>query len=309
MVLDMAKPMNKENTIWPGMRGRDAVRKSTPTVDILHVFTIDSSEIQFYRESQLAIGWTESKCKEWDELAKEDHAYHLSTEEFKRYQGPRYLTLKKSGKNGPMRLRPDFRAAVSLKNRLHYESGEQVEEPIFPDQYRIWSPSSSTSWWDKSEWNSKRAHKNFLSDLLSVTVGFVYSRWRSTVADGVCRQIHTRHFSHALGTIHFMYLTLHGSSVCVRASFHLHVIHDVCLIVRWLFLRYVLLRVSFRCLPLLFHTLPVLCLALHFQCRHRRGLKPLHFRRMRSIVPWRYTILSPKWTEVSKVQRPGCTPR
>ena len=25
-----------------------------------------------YRESQLAIGWTEQKCKKWDELAKED---------------------------------------------------------------------------------------------------------------------------------------------------------------------------------------------------------------------------------------------
>ena len=25
------------------------------------------------RESQLAIGWSEQKCKEWDELAKEDH--------------------------------------------------------------------------------------------------------------------------------------------------------------------------------------------------------------------------------------------
>ena len=29
------------------MRGRDAVRKSTPKVDILHLFTIDFSEIQF----------------------------------------------------------------------------------------------------------------------------------------------------------------------------------------------------------------------------------------------------------------------
>ena len=28
-----------------------------------------------YRESQLAIGWSEQKCKEWDELAKEDHTY------------------------------------------------------------------------------------------------------------------------------------------------------------------------------------------------------------------------------------------
>ena len=30
-----------------GMRGRDAVRKSTPKVNILHVFTIDFSDIQF----------------------------------------------------------------------------------------------------------------------------------------------------------------------------------------------------------------------------------------------------------------------
>ena len=47
MVLDMAKPKFKESTIWLGMRGRDAVRKSTLKVDILQVFTIDSSEIQF----------------------------------------------------------------------------------------------------------------------------------------------------------------------------------------------------------------------------------------------------------------------
>ena len=29
-----------------------------------------------------------------------------------------------------MKLRSDFRAAVSKKNRLHHESSEQVEEPI-----------------------------------------------------------------------------------------------------------------------------------------------------------------------------------
>ena len=43
-----------------------------------------------------------------DELAKQDHTYHLSKEEFKRYQGQWCLTLNKSGKNGPMRLRSDF---------------------------------------------------------------------------------------------------------------------------------------------------------------------------------------------------------
>ena len=40
-----------------------------------------------YRESQLAIEWTEQKCKEWDELAQEDHTYRLTPEEKKRYQG------------------------------------------------------------------------------------------------------------------------------------------------------------------------------------------------------------------------------
>ena len=72
-----------------------------------------------YRESQLATGWTEQKCKVMDELAKEDHTYHLSPEEHRRYQGQRYLTLNNPGENGPMRLRSDFRAAVSTNNRLH----------------------------------------------------------------------------------------------------------------------------------------------------------------------------------------------
>ena len=88
------------------------------------------------RESQLAIGWTEQKCKEWDELAKEDHTYHLTREEKRRYKGQWYLTLNKAGKNGPMKLRSDYRATVMMKNRLHHEPGEPVEEPIHPDQQR-----------------------------------------------------------------------------------------------------------------------------------------------------------------------------
>ena len=47
MVLDMARPKNKQSTIWPGMRGRDAERKSTLKVNISQIFTIDFSEIQF----------------------------------------------------------------------------------------------------------------------------------------------------------------------------------------------------------------------------------------------------------------------
>ena len=134
-----------------------------------------------YRESQLAIGSTEQKFKEWDELAKEDQTYRLNPEEKKRNQGQWYLTLNKSGKNGPMKLRSDFRAAVSIKNRLHHESGEQIEEPINPGQQRriqqgqelfsedyfssarvdqhtgwqYWPSSTSSSLWYASEWSWK----------------------------------------------------------------------------------------------------------------------------------------------------------
>ena len=107
------------------------------------------------RESQLLIGWTEQKCIEMDELAQGDHTYRLPTKEFKRYQGQWFLTLK-SGKNALVRLRPDFRAAVPLKNRLYRESGEEIAEPISPAHYRRWHSSSSASWWDtsKSWWSS-----------------------------------------------------------------------------------------------------------------------------------------------------------
>ena len=47
MVLTTARPRYKKSTIKLGMRRRDAVRKSTLKVNILLVFTIDFSEIQF----------------------------------------------------------------------------------------------------------------------------------------------------------------------------------------------------------------------------------------------------------------------
>ena len=113
------------------MRGRDA---ATEMLDSQggHFTGVHDRFLRdpVYRESELAIGWTEQQCKEMDELAKEDHTYLLTPEGKRRYQGQWYLTLNKSGTNGPMRLRSGFRAAVSDKNRLHRELGEQVEESI-----------------------------------------------------------------------------------------------------------------------------------------------------------------------------------
>ena len=91
-----------------------------------------------FRDSQLKTGWTEEKCIEMDKLAQEDHSYRLSREEYLRYQKHWYLTLNKLSKNAPMRLRSDFRAAVTIMNRLHRESGEERAEHIPFHQYQRW---------------------------------------------------------------------------------------------------------------------------------------------------------------------------
>ena len=49
-----------------------------------------------YRESQLAIGWSEQQCKEWDEFAREYHKNKLTPKEKKRYKGQWYLTCEQS---------------------------------------------------------------------------------------------------------------------------------------------------------------------------------------------------------------------
>ena len=88
MVLDMAKTevQTEYHMAW------DAWKSCCKKVDSQgeHFTGIDDRFLRdpVNRESQFVIGWTEQKCKEMDELAKENNSYHLSTEEFKkRYQG------------------------------------------------------------------------------------------------------------------------------------------------------------------------------------------------------------------------------
>ena len=67
-----------------------------------------------YRDSQLKIG----------------HSYCPSSEEFERFSQNWYITLNKSDRNAPMKLRSDFREALTSMHRLHRESGEER-----PDQF------------------------------------------------------------------------------------------------------------------------------------------------------------------------------
>ena len=70
MVLDMAKPKNRESTIQPGMRGRDAARKLTLKVDILHIFTIEFSEIQLIVNHNSQSDGQNRSAKRWTNLKK-----------------------------------------------------------------------------------------------------------------------------------------------------------------------------------------------------------------------------------------------
>ena len=110
-----------------------------------------------YRDSQLKIGWTEETCIAMDKSAQESHSHCPLPEEFERCRKNWYITLNKSGRNAPMKLRSDFREALTNMHRLHRESGEERPEPIPLYQYQRWhSPSSSTStslWqWNEHWW-------------------------------------------------------------------------------------------------------------------------------------------------------------
>ena len=69
----------QKSTIWLGMRGRDAVRKSTLKVNIWQVFTIDFFRDPVYHESQLACRDAQNqRCKELDELGKKKTIHIVS---------------------------------------------------------------------------------------------------------------------------------------------------------------------------------------------------------------------------------------
>ena len=80
-------------------------------------FTIDFSEIQLIVNLSSQSDGQKKSAKSGMNLQKK--TIHIISLQRKRKD------TKDAGKNGPMKLRSDFRAAVLMKNRLHHESGEQ----------------------------------------------------------------------------------------------------------------------------------------------------------------------------------------
>ena len=73
----------------------------------------------------------EEVCRRWDVLADEDHAYHMSQEEYIYYRNNWWLHLNKSGNDTqPLRKRLDFKQALSTLKRLLQEAGGEQIEPV-----------------------------------------------------------------------------------------------------------------------------------------------------------------------------------
>ena len=134
-----AKLRHRKSISWPTMLEGDVSKRN------LKDFTIASNEFQHIVIRNSKICWTEEKCIEMDKLAQENRSFCPSSEEFDRYRKNLYITLIKSGRNAPLKLRSDFREALTDIHRLHRESGEERPEPIPLYQYQRWRSSSSSS--------------------------------------------------------------------------------------------------------------------------------------------------------------------
>ena len=139
------KTEHRKSISWPTTRGRDVSKR------ILMEFTIVSNEIQYIVSRNSKLAGPRRSASRWINWHRKTipTANPLRSERCERNW---YISLNKSGSNAPMKLRSDFRTAVTIMNRLHRESGEERPEPILFHQYQRWhsSSSSSTSWW---QWN------------------------------------------------------------------------------------------------------------------------------------------------------------
>ena len=144
MVIVIVKLKHRSSISSPIMQERDVSKR------VFKEFTIAFRKIQNFVIRNSKIDRTEAKCIDMDELAQKDFTYRLSPEEFERCKQTWSISLNKSGRNAPMKLRSDFSEALTKMHRLHRESGEERRAPILFYQFQKWHPlssSSSTSWW------------------------------------------------------------------------------------------------------------------------------------------------------------------
>ena len=73
-----------------------------------------------FRERMLENNRDEDVCREWDDLAEQDHTFRTSESEYCHYRQNWWISLNKSENNTePVRKRSDFNQALSTLNHLH----------------------------------------------------------------------------------------------------------------------------------------------------------------------------------------------
>ena len=87
----------------------------------------------------------ENVCLKWDDLAGQDFIYRMSETEYFHYRQNWWISLNKSGDQGPLRKRSDFNQALSTLNRLYREVGRRQFRPMPYWKYKQRQPSSSSS--------------------------------------------------------------------------------------------------------------------------------------------------------------------
>ena len=105
-----------------------------------------------FRKSMLEHDRDEDVCLKWDDLAEQDFTYRMTESEYFHYRQNWWISLNKSGDQGPLRKLSDFNQALSTLNRLHRESGGRQLRPMPYWKYQQRQPSSSSSstWWQWS---------------------------------------------------------------------------------------------------------------------------------------------------------------
>ena len=140
------------------------VRKRCINIIVME-FTIVSNEIQYIVIHNSKLAGPRRSASQWINWHRKTTPTAHPLRSMRGIRKTRFISLNKSGRNAPMKLRSEFRTAVTIMNRLHRESGEERPEPIPFHRYQRWhsSSSSSPSWW---QWNENWWSSEFVFYLL-----------------------------------------------------------------------------------------------------------------------------------------------
>ena len=151
IVLDMARPRYKENTTWLGMRGRDAVWKVDSKGEQL---TIDFSEIQFIVNHNSQSNGQNKSAKSGMNLRKKTIHTKSLQRKGEDTMDNGILLWTKAGKNGPMKLRSDYRSEELVYNTQQIRKKRTNETPIRL-QRSTYKYAPSPPWiWRRATWTN-----------------------------------------------------------------------------------------------------------------------------------------------------------